>query len=129
MTTHKLFVYGTLLTQLGNWRRYLSPQVGVEDVLKGAVLYHLGGFPGMIKAEDENLVVHGELFEITPEQLTCIDRLEGYRESNPSSSFYVRELVTLDSGEEAFTYFYNAKEYELKGSHIIESGDWLEANK
>lgn len=116
----KLFVYGTLLTNHGNWRYLLAPRIGKPDTITGFTLHSLGGFPGIKLSENGESVV-GEVFDITKEELPNIDRLEGYVEGGKNNTFYERIKVVTDSGELCWTYLYLGN---VSTRAKIESGSW-----
>ena len=98
MQTHKVFVYGSLKRGYGN-NNFLSDSKFVgEDVTKdnNYNLFSFGGFPGVIKGGGEKVL--GELWEVDDDTLGHLDSLEG------NGSFYQREIVPLESGEEAYMY-------------------------
>jgi len=120
----KVFVYGTLLTGMGNWEYLLSPREGIPDQIYGFVMYSLGGFPGIIPDSDKGInLIEGEVFEITEEDLKRFDRLEGYSGKDSPYNMYVRKVVKTVSGEEVFTYIYNDPDH-LRGRALIPDGDW-----
>jgi gamma-glutamylcyclotransferase (GGCT)/AIG2-like uncharacterized protein YtfP len=105
----KIFVYGTLLKGLErnsalDSSKYLGPAI-----IK-ARLFDLGSYPGI--AEGDNDVV-GEIYEVDEQTLNNLDAIEGYRESAPESSLYLRKPIAarmLSNGSEvcAETYFYSS---------------------
>ena len=44
----KVFVYGTLKEGFGNNRLLKDSQKISEDAVEGFVMYHMGGFPGVV---------------------------------------------------------------------------------
>lgn len=76
-----LFVYGTLKrggsnhAQLAGQRRLGPARTG-----PGYTLYHLDGYPGMVRAADDHDGVTGELWEVTPAALARLDVFEGMPE-------------------------------------------------
>lgn len=93
-----LFVYGTLKTGYGNNSRIMLPAGGVLQGtarMYGAVLYDLGSFPGLIITDNEDDLVHGELWEVPDKGIPALDRLEGH------PNFYCRtKVVVVDNTEE-----------------------------
>lgn len=105
----KVFVYGTLLQDLAlhdtlTDSNYLGP------ALVNGELFDLGAFPGLQQGLGE---VVGEVYEISTETLAQIDRIEGYNETHPEASLFLREQVLVEflaAGDtaEVFAYFYGS---------------------
>ena len=87
-----LFVYGTLKQGFGNHRWYLNRPPLLKATLNGWEMASLGGFPAISPSEKEEQKVQGEIYEITPNDLTALDRLEGY------PHMYKRKKVTASIG-------------------------------
>ncbi len=104
----KVFVYGTLLRGMERSQALDHARFLGHALTKG-VLYDLGSFPAILKGDSP---VFGELYEASDNELRRLDVIEGFRESDPKGSLYVREevsVVVLSDGreEQAFAYFYN----------------------
>ncbi len=125
----RVFFYGTLRTGFNRTTR-----AGIDALLqfvgRGWIqgkLFDLGIYPAAVPASDAR--VRGEVFEMTdpPTVLAALDRIEGYRSSEPERSLYTRAHVaaTMDDGrtEEVWVYFYNAP---LGQAPRIASGDYME---
>jgi gamma-glutamylcyclotransferase (GGCT)/AIG2-like uncharacterized protein YtfP len=125
----QVFFYGTLRTGFNRTTR-----AGIDDFLKfagrgsiGGKLFDLGIYPAAVPATDSR--VWGEVFEMVdaPKVLDALDRIEGYRPTEPERSLYnrVRVHVTMDDGrtEDVWVYFYNAP---LGRAQRIASGDYVE---
>ncbi len=94
--TYKVFVYGTL-KKGGRLNHYLDESRFVENkIIKGYSLYNLGWFPGIQFTGEETDVVHGEVWEISGDTLTILDRVEG-----------VPTLYTRIEDDDMFLYLYN----------------------
>lgn len=115
MTIH-VFVYGSLKKGFGNHSCLGSSPLIREDSLKSAFLVDLGAFPGMFSGDGE---VHGEVYEVTPKIMARLDLLEGH------PNFYRREIVTLNSGTKAWSYYLNEK-YKDEGYNVVTNGKWLQ---
>lgn len=72
----KVFVYGTLMRGYGNHSLLNNSSYLGEGQLQGYSMYHVSSFPGIVKS-DTNNCIKGELYEVTPEELKRLDRLEG----------------------------------------------------
>lgn len=120
-------VYGSLLKGLCNHR--LFEEHNAEFVGKGTIqgftMYSLIGFPGIRHSDDLDETVVVEVYRVDEAGLSRLDRLEGYDERNPKSSFYVREEVDalMDDGSTLRTlvYVFNRP---LDDREVVSSGDW-----
>jgi len=114
-----IFVYGTLL-QGGSNHHILQAGEGrgpVPAALEDYALYQVTPwYPGIVPKPGRKVL--GEVYEVSPELLTRLDRLEGV-----DVGLYRRELATVktDDGRqiEAFVYVWNsgtngAREVPLK---------------
>lgn len=119
-------VYGSLREGMGNYFHFLdndqSTLLGEFKTEPQYTMVSLGGFPGLYKEGNTSILV--EVFEVTDEIFRRLDGLEGYRESNPQNSMYIREQIETPYGD-AWIYIYNGNGVNT-GSTIVESGDWVE---
>ena len=124
-----VFFYGTLMSRFQRPGRARLDSV-LRPVGRGwihAALFDLGIYPAAIPASDG--MVWGEVHRILDEEsaLTALDEIEGYCQTEPDTSLYIRDAitVTLDDGRvvNAWAYFYNAP---LGRAERISSGDYLE---
>ena len=112
----KVFVYGTLLKGEGNHRLLENSKFVGKDSVIGFKIYNLGYFPACVPSEEYPCVVFGEVYEISNETLSSLDRLEGY------PRIYNRKEVNTFSGHTAFIYYMDTtRNYNDE----IKSGDWL----
>ena len=119
----KVFVYGTLKRGFGNHVLLAGRAKLVED--QDAILgkmVSLGGFPGWLGPGEG--FTYGETYEVPEEHrasvLRDLDRLEGYRDGDPASSFYIRTQVETSRGHTAFAYKYNGRIYDDERESFIE---------
>ena len=98
---HVLYVYGTL--------RSGGPTIRIN-----ATMYNLGWFPGIILGGTDEVTVE----RVEVDDLSNLDRYEGYHENDPEGSLFVRRPF-LDG----WIYEYNGPVNESKK---ILSGDFLE---
>ena len=124
--THRVFVYGTLLSGCHN-NRLLNTAKLLEERVKtpgNLTMINLGGYPGII--EGGNTVVKGELYAVDDATLERLDRLEGHPQ------YYQRKPIIVETEDELITY--NAEAYFLPNLYLqryktIEGGSWKERNK
>ena len=128
----KVFVYGSLRSDMFNYETYLNGKV--EETQKATMqgeLFHLDnkGYPAVIPGEGE---VVGELmtFKDFESTLKDLDELEAYVEGEEAENEYNRKIVdvTLEDGstEKAYYYEYNPTADYNKDDQLIkvEDGDW-----
>lgn len=108
------FCYGTLKS--GHYNHVVMERAGGKLVgeasIKGATMYSLGGFPGIVLDGCDN-TIYGEVFEV--QDFAPLDRLEGY------PSFYDRKIVETSIGK-AWVYFLRPE--QVRGLPVVESGVW-----
>ena len=120
MTQKKILVYGTLLSNLGNWSWALNREgatfLGDYKVEGNYSMVSLGGFPGVIPHDEGETTIISEVYEVTDAIYKSVERLEGY------PTFYNKRVVKTPWGD--------ADMYILDDSYLnqekIESGDWKE---
>jgi len=100
-----VFVYGTL-KRGGSNHHFLAGQKwgGDARTVSGYTLYSLGDYPGMVRSDDPTHEVAGEVWNVDPDCLVELDRLEGVAEG-----LYARVPIKLASpfGDSAVeTYLY-----------------------
>ncbi len=127
----KVFVYGTLRT--GDCRfgvESFEDMVSPEAYIDGFQMLNLGGFPGLVTANEEGEDrIRGEVHEY--EHLKVLDRIEGYNEKTPSIGLYTRVQVPVFRADgsvicdAAWVYVFNGK-HGFQRENVIESGDWFE---
>lgn len=117
--THRVFVYGSLMSGLMNHGCLGGVPKLRDDSIPpsaGFVMVSLGAFPGVIPAHgDLATAIKGELYEVDDRGLGMLDRLEGH------PNFYRREWVTLASGERAQAY---VLQRHRSSCEIVTDGDW-----
>jgi gamma-glutamylcyclotransferase (GGCT)/AIG2-like uncharacterized protein YtfP len=122
LNMHKVFVYGSLLSGMGNHRLLeKSKKLGLSHSPKGFGMIDLGYFPGAIRLDGTENRIIGEVYEVDDYTLARIDGLEGYRPSQPDRGLYNRLEIDTDFGK-AFIYIFNIRRDQP--STIIEKGDW-----
>lgn len=121
MTTHTVFVYGTLLKGEINHSYYLCDSTCKGNAAaSGYIMYNIGAFPGIVPGEG---TVPGELYEVDDETMDNLDYLEG------EGSLYIREktAVTMPTGEEtmAWIYVYNGSVDGLERIPVWRRGEYV----
>lgn len=101
-----VFVYGTLKRHGSNYRFLAGQQfVSEAQTTGGYTLYALGDYPGMVKSENTDSFVTGEIWKVDGQCLAQLDVLEGLAEG-----LYAREIIKLAApfeGEKIQTYVYS----------------------
>lgn len=113
-----IFVYGTLMEGYGN-SFFLQNDVflGYGETKPEYTFYNLGHFPAMVEGGDTS--VKGEVYEVHPQTIEWLDKLEGVAEG-----LYKRKEITLADGERVFTYIFPRENLEPRRDTPIKSGDW-----
>lgn len=113
---HKVFVYGTLLSNECNCDR--APRARRQRAWTPGTIYDTGyGFPAFVKAGKTR--IEGEVLTVDDDAFRSMDRLEGY------PSFYRREeiQVNLVGGGRVLAWVYIMNRLP-KDAKVIEGGDW-----
>ena len=113
---HKVFVYGTLLSNECNCDR--APRARRQRAWTPGTIYDTGyGFPAFVKAGRTR--IEGEVLTVDDDAFRSMDRLEGY------PSFYRRERIQVNlvgcGRVLAWVYIMNRLPKDAK---VIEGGDW-----
>ena len=117
VTTYSVFVYGTLKRGRGNHTHYLGNArfIGMAHTSESFMMFG-HGFPlARLPNKSDNhwfaAKVKGEIFEVSMEELRCLDSLEGH------PSFYKRTLTNMEEWEgEVWMYHWTDSEGRLDGS-------------
>lgn len=138
--THKVFVYGSLLSGLynntvlthdrvhaGKFSFRLVPMANPGKLLSKTRtvgkfrMYDLGSFPAVTPGGTAPVL--GEVWAVTDAGLEALDRLEGYRPGS-KDGLYDRREVRLRNWMKAFIYFMHDDDRYVGGDHLVRSGDW-----
>ncbi len=126
---HYLFVYGTLLRRISHpMAEFLHENSSfVENGYFQGRLYDVDVYPGAILSTDPDDQVYGNILGLKdPEKVwKKLDPYEGYLETNPDISLYIKQFVDVYAGEQVYScwvYLYNKSVNDL--TRII-SGDYL----
>ncbi|MEA1051286.1 gamma-glutamylcyclotransferase family protein, partial [Lamprobacter modestohalophilus] len=94
-----IFVYGTLLRGLLRAHSLVTADfLGLARVQ--GTLYNLGAYPGLSEHGQGSVI--GELYRVDTPTLAQLDRIEGFRSSDPEGSLYQRRAMAacmISSGE------------------------------
>jgi len=111
-----VIVYGTLKKGFSN-HGLLKDAVFIKSDYKALVgkdehgdtkyasIYNLGFFPGLKFDSEQSQEIDYEVYLVSPETLTKLDRLEGYRADDPTKGLYNRQLLSM--GVKANIYTFN----------------------
>lgn len=134
-------VYGTLRKGFGN-HRFLSNTAYLyttESIIRTntmreyGLMYNLGSFPG-IKFHSINdgnynkykkYKIVFEVYAVDDETLADLDRLEGYRASEPTKGLYNKQKVAI-GGVPCWVYIYN---HAVNEDSLITTGDFKNKNE
>lgn len=118
---HKVFVYGTLLSGMGNNTILKdSKYLGKATTSSNFRMLDVGWFPGVIE-DPSGIPIHGEVYEVSDTILQRLDRLEGFRPEDPENGLYNRTTIDTPFGE-AIIYIYN--NHLGRNKAFVTSGDW-----
>jgi gamma-glutamylcyclotransferase (GGCT)/AIG2-like uncharacterized protein YtfP len=116
---NKVCVYGSLRKGMYNYVLMQNTIYLGDSEVQGATLYDMGSFP-RIALDHGETSVKAEVYEVTEEQLTLLDRLEGYK-SPTADNFYDRAVVNTPYGQ-AYIYHIDGVNTEP----VVECGDWVQ---
>jgi gamma-glutamylcyclotransferase (GGCT)/AIG2-like uncharacterized protein YtfP len=100
----RIFVYGTLKRCREN-HHWLAGQRFIKEARTQPVyrLFDLGGYPGMIRTDEDGVAVEGEIWEVDDEGLARLDVLE-----DVEGGEYERVLVELEEDRvEGYLYLWD----------------------
>jgi gamma-glutamylcyclotransferase (GGCT)/AIG2-like uncharacterized protein YtfP len=113
----QLFVYGTLKRDgCRHWLLAGQSYRGEAHTLPRYGLYHLGDYPGLIACPQRGQAVRGELYEVDPCLLGCLDETEG-----APVLFDLGPVELAGVAGPAWTYFY---QLDPADRPLVESGIW-----
>jgi gamma-glutamylcyclotransferase (GGCT)/AIG2-like uncharacterized protein YtfP len=115
MTSHLLFVYGTLMRGFDHpMAQLLSRNADfVGEARCGGRLYLVKHYPGLVLSDASDEIVFGELFRLNrpDELLREFDMYEACGEGFVAPTEYIRQMLPVMCGDgaavEAWTYIYN----------------------
>ena len=122
--TH-IAVYGTLRRGMGNHRLLQGAQHKLDYKLHEHAMYCLGGIPGVKYTGNPEDCVKVEVYQVTPEILLRLDRLEGYN-ADTHTGMYLREpagVVPIDGIPTPISiYIWNS---DVRNRRDIPHGDYI----
>ena len=128
--SYTVFVYGTLRDG-GSNHRLLKDAKKIGEAVATGEMFMGPGYPFAYFAPEfqtEGPHILGELYSVDERTLERLDALEGYDETHPEMSHYIRREIEVVEGEQqplpAWAYQYNA-EVRNRESRLIKSGDFL----
>lgn len=123
----KVFVYGTLMKNFWNYKRYLEGRINrITPGQTYGLLYHMPeGYPALLEG---NEIIKGEIIEpVDGKLLKSLDRLEDYVEGR-NDNLYVRRIrdIFTEDGEKmtCWIYIYNDERYAKENGILVPDGDW-----
>lgn len=99
---YNVFVYGTLMKRHCNHDFLKNQRFVGKGLLKGYKMYQVFTFPGIVKSDQEEDVIIGEVYEIDEKTLKNLDRLE--REGYLYKRIKENIILEDDNKLEAFVY-------------------------
>ena len=122
-----MFVYGSLLKGLGNHRllQRIDADFIAEDSISAKLYTQHWGWP-FIKLNNNGSTVKGEVYSVLKSRVKEVDGLEGYRESNPENSLFIRHKIITNNNREVFIYE-GGNHLLPSNSTSVEHGDWKKA--
>ncbi len=136
MDTQFIFVYGTLMTDCRNYKKYLSGRViSKKDGYVVGTLYHLVNkdYPAFIQVGDDR--VCGEILEVSSDGklIDELDELEGCRHADSLLNEYEKKYIEVFTKDGKLfgklpTYVYNDKATANLSDEkvLVESSCWRE---
>lgn len=100
----KVAVYGTLKRDMANHRLLERARFVGSDIVRSITLYDLGEYPAAVLESSNGIQV--EVYELTPDELAELDRLEECDAANPQAGLYSRQVCSTRYGD-AWIYIYN----------------------
>ncbi|HZK18314.1 MAG TPA: gamma-glutamylcyclotransferase family protein [Clostridia bacterium] len=135
MYLHKLFVYGTLLEGMDNYKRFLEPcNPRAYKARARGTMYYLPGDDYPVVLEGGRNKIAGTFYEARDLSiaLTQIDEIQKYTGVD-SQSYLIRrikDVEIMDTGEivKAHMYLWPPMRADWLKKHgiVIANGDWLE---
>lgn len=119
----RVFVYGTLKKDCGNYslmQHIKAKFLGYDYMRLPARMVSMGGFPAVCHSPSDNpRRIYGQVFEIEPDALASLDRLEGH------PRWYRREKLTTGLGEfRAWIYLMPEKTLIRKQDNVVPESMW-----
>lgn len=119
-----VFVYGTLRRGGSNHFR----MAGAEFIAAGTItgrMYRIDWYPGLV-LDDAGDEIHGEVYSVTPEQLSTLDIFEGLSAGEIEGSEYrrVQTTVVQQDSQTLTAWVWEWLGFTDEGQRLAD-GDWL----
>lgn len=115
---HKIFVYGSLKEGQYNFGRFGETKVLKKNIrINGFALYSLGPYPCIIKTNNPQNFVIGEIHEVSDNNYGNIYRME-------IGAGYYAEEFNLDEFSNVTVFPMNQSNLKYYGGKLIENGIW-----
>jgi gamma-glutamylcyclotransferase (GGCT)/AIG2-like uncharacterized protein YtfP len=125
----RIFVYGTLLAGQHNHHLIEDHHTDMQTAVLPGRLIHLGGFPGLLPAEEDTDLISGEVYSLKDfdRVLDSLDELGGRHGPGNRHNLFHRVLVRAQAKKRrvlCWTWFYNGD-----GGDPIETGSWRDLGR
>ncbi len=119
-----VFVYGTLRGGGSNHFRMKGAELITTGTVAGR-LYRIDWYPGLV-LDDAGGEIHGEVYSVTPEQLSDLDIFEGLSAGEMEGSEYRRVPTTVvRTDSQTLTAWVWEWLGSVDDSQRVADGDWL----
>ncbi len=133
MATEYIFVYGSLRKDIPSPARAVLDDHAeyIGEALFRGKLYEIDWYPGVIPSDNENDVVHGEVYKMVDrfEVLSKLDRYEGCSPMDPKPHAFIRKQVPVILERDEITAWIYLYDLPVDGLTQIPSGDYLKREK
>lgn len=129
MATEYIFVYGSLRRGFASPAREVLDDYAefISDAIYQGKLYKIDWYPGVVPSDDEDDIVHGEVYKIInrEEVLRKLDRYEGCSTMDQKPHAFVRKKVEVKSSGNEITAWIYLYDLSIDDMVLISSGDYL----
>jgi gamma-glutamylcyclotransferase (GGCT)/AIG2-like uncharacterized protein YtfP len=95
----RVFVYGTLKRGQSNHGLLINEQyIGADCITMNGRMIDLGAFPGVVRDQQDEGTIRGEVYEVCEDTLNALDWLEGH------PTFYRRDKYKTATGIRCWMY-------------------------
>ena len=114
----KVFVYGTLKKGGALHGHLENAKFVKEEELSGFEMFNVGWFPAIVKTDNKDSKVKGEVYEVDDNLMSTLDMVEGYP-----------DLYQKEETEHGFVYFMQNVEKVKELYPRVKNNDWDVTNK